>query len=43
VSDIQTTFIDEAGIDELLASASAKDSMAVDAVIDKALEGKGVI
>jgi 2-iminoacetate synthase len=42
VNDIQTTFIDEAGIDRLLATANGNDSMAVNAVIDKALEGKGL-
>ncbi len=37
-----STFIDDAGIDALLANAAATDSAAVGAVIDKALEGKGL-
>lgn len=36
------TFIDEAGIDALLATPAAKDPVAAGAVIDKALEAKGL-
>jgi 2-iminoacetate synthase len=42
MNDTKTTFIDEAGIDALLAGGKATDAGAVNAVIDKALLGKGL-